>query len=160
MSNWQGMKHKLEQEYLAAALKGRVEYFVTRYRNLHDHEGRAAIIVDGQEVIKGNFCNIIKHENLLPKKMFQEEWNLLNETTVDLGMFDQRSFYLSFEIFDNQSIEKSLESSNLLVRIFAILDRRTGKRRLIDMADKIGEEKPIFKFFYLLRVQAENIKLN
>lgn len=160
MSNWQGMKYKLEQEYLADSLKGRVEYFVTRYRNLHDHEGRAAIIVDGHEVIKGNFCNIIKYENLLPKKMLQEEWNLLDETTVDLGMFDQRSFYLSFDIFDNQSIENSLKSSNLLVRIFAILDRRIGKRRLINMAEIIGEKEPIFKFFYLLRIQAENIKLS
>ena len=38
----------------------------------------------------------------------------------------------AFGILDNQSIEKSLVSENPLVRIFALLDRRLGKRRLLE----------------------------
>ena len=159
MSTWSGIKNKLETDYLAPSLKGRIQYFVTRYRLAHDQEGRAAILLDGEEILKGNFYNFVKYEHLLPKEQRQEKWNLLDETTIDLGMFDQRSFYFSFDIFDNQSIEKSLESDNLLVRIFAVLDRRVGKRRLVAMSEKIGEVEPIFKLFYLIRLDAEGIKI-
>lgn len=54
----------------------------------------------------------------------------MDDTALQLGVFDQRCFYEAFDEFDNQSIKNSLKSENLIVRIFAILDRRVGKRRL------------------------------
>ena len=48
-----------------------------------------------------------------------------------------RSFYDAFAIFDNQSIEKSLICENPLVRIFALLDRRLGKCRLLALEETI-----------------------
>ena len=39
--------------------------------------------------------------------------------------------YEAFHKFDNQCIEKSLVSEKPLVRIFALMDRRLGKRRLL-----------------------------
>ncbi|WMJ82498.1 hypothetical protein RBU49_04575 [Clostridium sp. MB40-C1] len=36
------------------SLKGRIKYFITKYKNSHDESGRVAIIVDGKEVIQGN----------------------------------------------------------------------------------------------------------
>ena len=64
---------------------------------------------------------------------------------------------MSFKEFDNQSIEDSLKSDNLLVRIFAIIDRRIGKRRLVKMRNEIENEPEIFQFFYNVRVEAEQI---
>ena len=58
----------------------------------------------------------------------QEEMAFMDDVTVQLGVFDQRCFYEAFDLFDNQSIELSLEIDNMLVRIMAILDRRVGKR--------------------------------
>lgn len=78
MATWSGIRNKLERDYLAKSLKGRVTYFATSYTNAHDHIGRAAI----------------------------------------RGGFDNHSFYQAFAEFDNQSIETSLESGNLLVRIY------------------------------------------
>ena len=59
--------------------------------------------------------------------------------------------------FDNQSIEESLNSGNPLVRIFALLDRRLGKRRLLAMADKIEQELPWVRAFYVIRIRAERL---
>lgn len=81
----------------------------------------------------------------------------MDEVALDLGCFDQRCFYSAFEEFDNQSIEESLKSDNLLVRIFAILDRRIGKRRLLKISEEIENEPEIFQFFYKVRVEAEHL---
>ena len=56
MHTWTKMRQKLEQEYLAESLRGRLTYFVTTYHAMHDgDEGRVAVRLDGQEVLKSNF---------------------------------------------------------------------------------------------------------
>lgn len=67
-------------------------------------------------------------------------------------------YNMSFEEFDNQSIEESLKSDDLLVRILAVLDRRVGKRRLKAMAQTIADEPETFREFYAIRVSAEGIE--
>ena len=162
MYSWSSIRRKLENEYLALSLRGRIQYFVTRYKFSHDQEGRAAILLDGEEVLRGNYYNKFFKFDLFPRdekylSRIRNEYSYIDEVALELGCFDQRSFYLSFKEFDNQSIEDSLKSDNLLVRIFAILDRRIGKRRLVKMRNEIENEPEIFQFFYNVRVEAEQI---
>ena len=86
-------------------------------------------------------------------------WYTMDELALNHGIFDEHNFYHSFSVFDNQSIEKSLVSDDLLVRIFAILDRRVGKRRLIAMQEEMKNEPEILQVFYLIRTEAENISV-
>lgn len=135
---------------------------MTRYKFSHDQEGRAAILLDGEEVLRGNYYNKFFKSDLFPRdekylSRIRNEYSYIDEVALELGCFDQRSFYLSFKEFDNQSIEDSLKSDNLLVRIFAILDRRIGKRRLVKMRNEIENEPEIFQFFYNVRVEAEQV---
>lgn len=162
MYSWSSIRRKLENEYLALSLRGRIQYFVTRYKFSHDQEGRAAILLDGEEVLRGNYYNKFFKSDLFPRdekylSRIRNEYSYIDEVALELGCFDQRSFYLSFKEFDNQSIEDSLKSDNLLVRIFAILDRRIGKRRLVKMRNEIENEPEIFQFFYNVRVEAEQV---
>lgn len=55
MSTWSGMRNKLENDYLCPALRGHIQYFATSYSKSADHEGRAAIRVDGVEVLRSNY---------------------------------------------------------------------------------------------------------
>ena len=73
------------------------------------------------------------------------------------GTFDQKVFYEAFGIFDNQSIEKSLVSQNPLVRIFALLDRRLGKRHLLALEKSMEQELDWVRAFYVIRMQAEGL---
>ena len=81
----------------------------------------------------------------------------MDDTALRLGIFDQRCFYNAFAEFDQQSIEMSLKSENLIVRIFAVLDRRVGKRRLALMKETIAEEPDTFREFYAIRTKAEGL---
>lgn len=156
------MRNKLEKEYLAASLRGHIQYFSTSYSNCPDREGRAAILLDGKEIISGSYWEQWSNASLLPKDAALEirlknEFPFMDNTAVKYGQFDQCCFYEAFHEFDNQSIEKSLESKNMLVRIFAVLDKRVGRRRLKKISFSIENEPEIFQLFYIIRMEAEGI---
>ncbi len=161
--SWSGMRNKLENEYLARALRGHIRYYATSYSKSPDHEGRAAILLDGKEIIAGCYYNNWFKAALFPRdaryeRRMKEEMAFMDDTAVRLGVFDQRSFYEAFSIFDNQSIEESLSSENILVRIFAILDRRVGKRRLEKIRRGIEGEEKTFREFFAIRAAAEGLR--
>ena len=162
MSSWSGIRKKLETEYLAPSLRGHIQYYATSYSRSPDHEGRAAIRYDGKEIIKGCYYKNWIKADLFPKdekyeKRMKEEFAFMDDTALRLGIFDQRCFYNAFAEFDQQSIEMSLKSENLIVRIFAVLDRRVGKRRLALMKETIAEEPDTFREFYAIRMKAEGL---
>ena len=162
MARWSGMKAKLEKDYLAESLRGHIQYFVTNYSKCPDHEGRAAILLDGKEIISGGYFNNwakaseFPHDEKYDQRM-KIEMAFMDDTAIQLGIFDHRSFYEAFEIFDNQSIDASLESDNMLVRIMAILDRRVGKRRLKKIYETIEDQEQSFREFFAIRVAAEKL---
>lgn len=150
MSSWSGIRKKLETEYLAPSLRGHIQYYATSYSRSPDHEGRAAIRYDGKEIIKGCYYNNWIKADLFPKdekyeKRMKKEFAFMDDTALRLGIFDQ------------QGIEMSLKSENLIVRIFAVLDRRVGKRRLALMKETIAEEPDTFREFYAIRMKAEGL---
>lgn len=163
MPTWSGIRKKLETEYLARSLRGHIQYYATSYRQSPDQEGRAAIRYDGKEIIKGCYWNNWMKAHLFPKdekyeRRMRVENAYMDDTALRLGVFDQRSFYRAFEEFDNQSIEKSLKSDDLIVRIMAVLDRRVGKRRLLLMKEKMENEPETFREFYAIRMKAEGLQ--
>lgn len=165
MRRWSKIRNKLENEYLAYSLRGHIQYFATSYSRCPDHEGRAAILLDGKEIISGSYWEQWSKANLLPKDetletRLKNEFPFMDNTAVKYGQFDQRCFYNAFNEFDNQSIEHSLISENMLVRIFAILDKRIGKRRLEKMSAGISDEADIFQLFYHIRTKFEKIEIN
>ena len=108
--SWSGMRSKLENEYLAASLRGHIQYYATSYNKCQDHEGRAAIRFDGKEISAGCYYNNWLKAELFPRdaryeRRMKEEMAFTDDTAVQLGVFDQRSFYEAFSIFENQSIE-------------------------------------------------------
>ena len=160
MATWSGIKNKLENDYLCSALKGRIRYFVTRYRESHDQEGRVAVLLDGEEILQSGYIAFyLRYYELCPSvgadapEAFQSAY----EGAINDGCFDRRHFYHAFYLFDNQSIEESMNSDNPLVRILALLDRRLGKRRLIAIKEKMEQELPWVRAFYVIRMQAEGL---
>ena len=161
MASWSGIRKKLEKDYLALSLRGHIQYYATSYSRSPDHEGRAAIRYNGKEIIKGCYYNNWLKAARFPQdetyeKRMKKEFAFMDDTALRLGVFDQRSFYRAFTEFEQQCIEASLKSENLLVRIFAVLDRRVGKRRLLAMKESITEEPAVFQEFYAIRAKAEN----
>lgn len=67
------------------------------------------------------------------------------------AVLSKSDFYSITNNFLSISIEDSLESKDILLNIFALLDRRVGKKRLQNLGEKMKLKHPIVQFFYELR---------
>ncbi len=165
--SWGAMRKKLETENICGSLKGRITYFVTRYREAHDETGRAAVLVDGKEILQSDWFKWAKinHEQYFAGKT-DENKNLtgaeylkkIDDETHNLGGFDQYGFYMAFYEYSNQSIKDSLYSTDPLVRLLAIFDKRVGKRTLEVLKSMLAEQPEWLRYFYKLRLDSEGIE--
>src|SRR5690606_9298277 len=54
--------------------------------------------------------------------------------------------------FLSLSIEDSIESNDILLNVLALVDRRVGKKRILNMREKMKLKHPIVQYFYELRL--------
>lgn len=164
--SWSAMRKVLEQENICDSLKGRIQYFATRYRKSHDQEGRVAIRLDGNEIFKSCFYawenkRIQVRDNIIIPNMdkisYWEYWDMVHLETKNFAGFDQYGFYGAFHEYQNQSIEASLSSVDPVVRLFAIFDKRTGKRRLQNILSEIEMQPEWLQVFFRLRLESDGI---
>ena len=163
--SWSSTRKRLENEFLAPSLYGRISYFITRYHHAHDHAGRVAIRFDGEEVMKADYFN--KYNGMYGRfhrlnELYSGEdpailWKRAILEAENAGEFDEKRFYTACNEFFSQSIEESLASERMIVRILAVFDRRTGKRRLREMLAEVNTKEPIFRAMLFIRAKAEGI---
>lgn len=71
--------------------------------------------------------------------------------------YTDEEFCEALEIYRNQPIADSICAANPIVRMFALLDRRVGKRRLLTLQDALCKDPAWLTRFYALRIEAEKI---
>ena len=174
--SWGGLKKQLE-DLLCDSLKGRISYFYTTYRRAHDHYGRASINLDKAELLNFEWTvmaeqsyDIFKQEAKMPPHpsaledyyAAQQRYNdacdiAAREKWMPNGTLCETDFIYSASAYVNTDIEEALESENYLLRVFAFMDRRVGKRTLIKIREE-AERLPIWaRRFYELRIEAEGV---
>lgn len=165
--SWSAMRRILERENICDSLKGRIQYFATRYSKSHDQEGRVAIRLDGKEVFKSCFYDWDRKRDEAwdeinteagRKTSYLESGEQMELGALNRGGFDQYAFYAAFHTYQNSSIDESLISPDPVVRLFAIMDRRVGKRRLQTLTLKVEEQPEWLQTFYRLRLAADGVQ--
>lgn len=177
--SWSGLRRELENNYLCKSLQGRVQYFLTHYHKAPDNYGRIAIRVDGEELLMGNPYDyyvkgyaeeedILKKEMKIPprewtgKETFYDEENrnvesMVYEMAIYDGVFEVYDIVSAIEEYKNLAIKESINSPNPLIRLFAVLDRRVGKRTLIKLKSEVKDQPEWLQLFYNLRLKAEDL---
>ena len=166
MGSWSGMRKYLEKEMLAECLRGRVRYNCTRYVGMDDCH-IFEIFLDGKlakqfswETVNSCFIRQGLTELERPcgiREYWAEFWKLLDATPMcERTEYTDGEFCEALETYRNQKIGDSLSSGNPLVRMFAILDRRTGKRSLEKMKQTACDPAWLEQF-YALRCEAERL---
>ena len=154
--SWKGMKKFLEKDRLCEALQGRVQYDFTWYPAFGGNSGIYTILLDRKVVKKfgtGYACR------MLTRKGFE----IAHLDAVHQVPLESRDEYTDFELsialrdYRRQSIDLSIASDNPMIRMFAIVDRRIGKRRLEKLKDEIEQQPEWLRVLYLARMQAEGV---
>ena len=162
--SWSGLNKKLSDN-LCEELKGRITYFLTRYHEVHNSYGRASIRLDGKELTNFSWIDMYK-QDLDVNEKFEEtgEWDYhdpeLKEKWDKDAIFSDYDFLAAATAYLQLSISDALESDNYLIKIFAIMDRRVGRRRLNKVRD-VKEYKTYpdwVQQFYKLRLKVSNIE--
>lgn len=76
---------------------------------------------------------------------------LAKELMLAQSVLSKSNFVVVANKFLSASIEESLESKDILLNIFALVDRRVGKKRLLNMAEEMKAKHPAVQYFYELR---------
>ncbi len=158
--SWAGLKKQLS-ETLCDTLINRVTYFLTRYHDVHNSYGRAAILLDGKEMVCFSWIEMYYQErditplyNEMPGSPYEELVKKMKSKWDANCTYYEMDFLEAVLQFRNMPIQEALESENYIIKALAIMDRRVGKRTL----SKILEEAAFNDFpawvrqFYELRL--------
>ena len=177
MSTWSGIRKRLEQELLCEKLRGRIQYFLTHYHAAPDEYGRFAVRLDGKEIAFANPYND-RYTSDAAKRIKRElgearNWWELYENDrprydeifrrADIACIEQNAMEI-YHVTDaireylNAPIHDALFSDNAAVRMFAVLDRRIGKRTLAKLSGSVGAQPEWLRPFYEVRLQAEGVR--
>ena len=126
MTTWSSIRHKLETDYLAQALRGHIQYFATSYSRCPDHEGRASIRLDGQEILSGGYYNQWVKAALYPLDEKYEQ--LMQDMAPGMGAVE-KLIYLNHELL--AMIETGV-SMDLLARLLSTQLLARGEKHLLD----------------------------
>lgn len=164
--SWSSLNKQLHG-MLCDELRDRITYFLTRYHEVHNAYGRASVRLDGKELVCFHWINMYRQEFDISR-----EWQrtgrydpydpLLKEKWDADGTYYEMDFLNAALAFLQMPIPDALTSDNSLIRMFAIMDRRIGKRTL----RAIAEEKAYLtcpdwlRQFYLLRLEVSEIEQN
>jgi len=167
LGSWSGMRKYLEQDMLAKSLQGRIRYGCTAYAGM-DGCHIFDVYIDGEQVKRFSWETVNTYfidsgytKNSNPSgiaEYWAEFWTLLEKYPIDQRTeYTDEEFSGALEEYRNQSIQESIYSQNPLVRMFAVLDRRVGKRTLQKIQDTLEDQPEWLRRFYLLRSNAENL---
>lgn len=158
--SWAGLKKQLS-ETLCDTLINRVTYFLTRYHDVHNSYGRAAILLDGKEMVCFSWIEMYYQErditplyNEMPGSPYEELVKKMKSKWDANCTYYEMDFLEAVLQFRNMPIQEALESENYIIKALAIMDRRVGKRTL----SRILEEAAFNDFpawvrqFYELRL--------
>ena len=159
------MRKYLEEEMLADSLKNRIRYSCTKFPGM-DGGGLFRIFVDkkpvkdfSRETVEVDAYYAYDGEKPVDlrnryKYRFYEMDNVpMNERRE----FEDAEFASALYYYRHSDIFDSLYDEDPIVRMFAVLDRRVGKRTLVSIKDEVSEQPEWLAFFYKLRLEAENI---
>jgi hypothetical protein len=146
------------EEYFAGEVKGRVHIYTTKYTAGSNFMVRGWITIDKEEI--ANFSTPDNHARFGHSSPDYEIRISEDERTA--GKAAEKGEFAQWELADsclqyiNQSIDESFNSPNPVIRAFAMLDRRTGKRRLLAL-ERTGMH-PLVKRMYDLRMESLGIR--
>ena len=160
--SWSGMRKYLEQEMLAEEWKGRVRYHCTTCVNM-DGCRLFEVYIDGQcfkrfswETVNCYFIDMNYVEKQRPMdhiEYWDGFWRLMNEHPMETRTeYTDKEFCDALAAYRNSDIQTSIHSDNPIVLMFALFDRRVGKRTLEKLKAEMPDRPEWIQALYRMRV--------
>ncbi len=158
LGSWSGMRVYLEREMAAPSLQGRVRYDCTSYTGM-DGCRIFRFYLDDREIKRFSLETVNDHfRSSAPKGdgYWDGFWPWLWNTPVTARTeYTDAEFCNALAAYRNQSIAASLASDHPLIFLFALLDRRVGKRTLRNLESSMATRPTWLQEVYQFRCAQE-----
>lgn len=145
---WSKLKSRV-RDFICPELRDRIDFHLTSYRESHDGADKVWITIDGQRVFS---CKHYSYE-LAEAEAYHGglRGEQVKELLCEKEIHRPKDFGDAMRAYLDMPISEALESIDPLVKAFALVDRRIGKRTLekLEISDA---EHTLVKAFYELRL--------
>ncbi len=162
--SWSNLKKQM-YELLCDSLKDKISYFYTNYHEVHNVYGRATINYNKKELVAFSWVELYKQQRDVDQVYREEKkefsWELYDELEKEKWLPECKlsdwDFINSVTIYLKTDVATALRSDNYLLRVFAYMDRRVGKRTLVKIQGEVEDLPEWVKQFYRIRCEADGI---
>ena len=163
--SWSNLRKQMNN-LLCESLKDKISYFYTSYHAVHNAYGRATINYCDKEIAAFSWVEMYKQDQELAQRhkeqpdvpYFELSEKLEKETWMPACKLCEGDFIYALTLYLKTDITAALHSDNYLLRVFAYMDRRIGKRTLVKIKNETDSLPDWVRQFYLLRCEAEGIR--
>ncbi|TYP73026.1 SF0329 family protein [Paenibacillus methanolicus] len=129
-----------------------IRWYQTEQEIKHDPHIQIAIEQEEIEALRKETKGLVPEERLVVMARGRRIGELAKELLSAQTALSKSNFTVVATQFLSRPIEESLESKEILFNILALADRRVGKKRLLNMSEKIKSRHPVVQYFYALRL--------
>ena len=129
-----------------------IRWYQTEQEIKNDSDIQIPITDEEIEVVRKEIKGIVPEDRLQViargRKLSRYAKDLMSAQTS----LSKSNFIVVANKFLSTPIEESIESDDILLNILALVDRRIGKKRILNMTEKMKLKHPIVQYFYELRL--------
>lgn len=155
-------KHKqIIESKICESLKKRIKIHLTHYRAVDEPESKFWITFDGKEIFSASKMKWLNEWDEIKKEYSKRHdaenpFDYAEKVMHYNGKYNVDDIQDSLQQYINMPIEEALVSKDFIIKAFAMIDKRTGKRRLSSIALDTSEHQLVRKL-YQIRCDIEGI---
>ncbi len=129
-----------------------IKWYLTEQEIKNDSTIQISINIEEIEAVKKESNGIIPEDRLQVIARGRKLSEYAKELLSAESSLSKSNFVIVANKFLSTSIDESIESNDILLNVLALVDRRLGKKRILNMSEKMKLKHPIVQYFYELRL--------
>ncbi len=130
---------------------GSIRWYQTEMEIKNDSGIQIPISEEEMEAVRKDTKGSVPEDRLKVIARNRKISGYAKELLTAQAALSKSNFVVAANQFLASPIEDSIESSDMILNILALVDRRVGKKRILNMAGKMKLKHPAVQYFYELR---------
>ncbi|MBQ4900298.1 hypothetical protein KB559_15790 [Paenibacillus sp. Marseille-P2973] len=128
-----------------------IRWYQTELEIKNDPDIQIPVSSDEIEVVRQGTKGPVPEDRLIVMARSRKSTEHAKELLSAQASLSKSNFIVVANKFLTTPIEESLESNDIQMNVLALVDKRVGKKRILNMSEKIKLKHPIVQYFYELR---------
>ncbi|WP_334077709.1 hypothetical protein [Paenibacillus sanfengchensis] len=128
-----------------------IRWYQTELEIKNDPDIQIPITHDDIEVVRKDTKGPVPEDRLIVIARSRKSSEHAKALLFAQASLSKSNFIVVANKFLTTPLEESLESDDILLNVLALVDRRVGKKRILNMSEGMKLKHPIVQYFYELR---------